>query len=183
MKASIIRKGIAMALIASLIACLGGCTKKFDPSTDDAFEGFTNENLPEVSSFYVSKSGSWGDGEAYSFEVEYNKKGEIKKVSGHVKYGTIENDFTKPAEKSFTLPNEDYELLCYLVKVCNVKSWDGFNKSDPDVMDGWSFSCKVSFKDGSSSDSCGYMITPNNFSRLFTGTRAIFQNHAPEPTD
>ena len=48
----------------------------------------------------------------------------------------------------------------------NVSSWDGFNKSDKNVLDGDSFSLSIETKDEKWIDASGYMKWPKNYSEV-----------------
>lgn len=51
-----------------------------------------------------------------------------------------------------------------ILKDKRVGTWDGFNKSDQDVLDGDSFSLVIYFEDGTSIHASGYMMYPKNYS-------------------
>lgn len=56
----------------------------------------------------------------------------------------------------------------------NVASWDGFKKSDKNVLDGDSFGCYITFKDGTSVSANGYMSWPKNYSDVRKELDTIF---------
>jgi hypothetical protein len=44
-----------------------------------------------------------------------------------------------------------------------IYKWDGFDESDNDILDGSSFSLKITYKDGQSINAHGYMKYPDNY--------------------
>ncbi len=55
------------------------------------------------------------------------------------------------------------EEITKILKKYEVNKWDGFNKSDHNVMDGDSFSLGIWFKDNKSIHASGYMMWPDNY--------------------
>ena len=58
----------------------------------------------------------------------------------------------------------------------NVKSWNGFNKSDMDVLDGNSFSTSFTEKDGTNTYASGYMMWPDNYHEVKKELNELFKN-------
>ena len=44
-----------------------------------------------------------------------------------------------------------------------IYEWDGFHKSEDDVMDGYSFKLNIGYKNGETIDASGYMKYPDNY--------------------
>ena len=58
----------------------------------------------------------------------------------------------------------------------NVSSWNGFNKSDNNVLDGNSFSIYIKMNDNSKIEASGYMIYPNNYSSVKKELDTLFNS-------
>ena len=50
------------------------------------------------------------------------------------------------------------------IDTCDVASWDGFNESDYDVLDGENFRLEIGFSDGTSVLARGDNAFPDNYS-------------------
>ena len=59
----------------------------------------------------------------------------------------------------------------------NVTSWDGFNKSDRNVLDGDSFSFSLRYDEDKEVDAHGYMRYPNNYRDVKQELIDIFTNY------
>ena len=57
----------------------------------------------------------------------------------------------------------------------NVNKWDGFNKSDKNVLDGNSFSFSYSNTDNKSIEAHGYMKWPNNYREFRDEIKALYE--------
>ncbi len=72
--------------------------------------------------------------------------------------------------------DEEFEkkLEDILVKY-NVGSWNGFQKSDPGVLDGNSFNLSVSMEDNQHISASGYMMYPNNYREFVKEVGELFE--------
>lgn len=68
------------------------------------------------------------------------------------------------------------EGLLSILNKYNVKSWNGFKKSDPDVLDGGSFSISITEKDDSYTNASGYMMWPDNYHEVKEELNNLFNN-------
>ena len=72
----------------------------------------------------------------------------------------------------------DEEVLTSLEEVLKkyeVGKWNNFNKSDPNVLDGNSFSLSVHFEDNTLIDASGYMMYPTNYREVKLELDSIFE--------
>lgn len=70
----------------------------------------------------------------------------------------------------------DAELLDRVAELfarCDVASWDGFSKSDPNVMDGSDFSFSATYGGKRSIGAHGYMMWPPRFGEVSAGIRDL----------
>ena len=58
----------------------------------------------------------------------------------------------------------------------NVDKWDGFNKSDQNVLDGDGFSFSARFQDDTSVSASGYMMWPDNYRNVRDELDSLFMD-------
>lgn len=88
--------------------------------------------------------------------------------------------------KPYGISNEDKKILEIndeflskieeIIKKYNVLKWDGFNKSDRDVLDGDSFSFSAKFDDGTTISASGYMMYPDNYRQVRDELDSLFDS-------
>ncbi len=62
-----------------------------------------------------------------------------------------------------------------ILKKYNVEKWDGFNKSDPNVLDGSSFSITINMTDGNHINAHGYMMYPKDYGKVVKEIEELFE--------
>lgn len=72
--------------------------------------------------------------------------------------GNDKNDVVKKA-----LTDKDMENLQNILNKYNIKSWNGFEKYNKNVLDGNSFSLSIIYNDDSEISASGYMAWPDNY--------------------
>ena len=77
-------------------------------------------------------------------------------------------------EKQIT--KKEVKKIEEIIKKYEVYKWDGFNKSDPYVLDGNSFNLSITLKEGSIISASGYMKYPKNYSEVKNELDDIFEN-------
>lgn len=71
--------------------------------------------------------------------------------------------------------NKDFiDRIQSIMEKYNVNKWNSFNKSDPYVLDGNSFSLSLSYEDGTDIDASGYMKYPKNYSEVKSELDSLF---------
>ena len=68
--------------------------------------------------------------------------------------------------KKIELDNNLISELAEKLNKYNVYSWDGFDKTDKDVLDGKSFSIRIAMNDGNSIFARGYMMWPEKYKEV-----------------
>jgi surface protein len=126
-------------LIGILSISLTGCKDKKN------FDG-------DIVSFRYSEGS--GMGPSYEYEINLEKNKYIFKAGGY-------NGANLDVEKEIS--EEQVKKLSKIINDNDIKSWDGFDKSDKDVMDGHSFSLFVNYKSGEKIEAHGYMKYPSNY--------------------
>ncbi len=82
-------------------------------------------------------------------------------------YATIKpNGISDEAKKKVKVDQNTFEKLVNELIKYNVSSWDGFKKSDKNVLDGDGFSFSIRTKDDKRIEASGYMKWPKNYSEV-----------------
>jgi hypothetical protein len=83
----------------------------------------------------------------------------------------------EPPESAITkkVTNSFAEILESILKKYNVEKWDGFNKSDPNVLDGSSFSITINMMDGNHISAHGYMMYPKDYGKVVKEIEELFE--------
>ena len=131
---SIIVIGIVLLLIA---LCKGG----------------SNMEIKSIKSFSFFYTTGYAMNADVRYEVECTEKCIAK-----IKLNGVEEEKAIKKEVS----SSDIRILEDILNKYNVNKWDGFNKTDKNVLDGNSFSLNIVLNDKSISAS-GYMKWPNNY--------------------
>ena len=66
----------------------------------------------------------------------------------------------------YEVDNEDVKRLESILNKYNVGSWNGFSKSDHNVLDGNSFSLYLRTEDDDTVEASGYMKWPKNYEEV-----------------
>ena len=66
-----------------------------------------------------------------------------------------------------------------MLKKYHVEKWNNFNKHDPNVLDGNSFSIDISMKNGETISASGYMKWPENYGKVSNELDEIFMQFYP----
>lgn len=113
-----------------------------------------HEDINKINSFEFGYTEGYG----INTNVRYTMKCDKKCILKVKPYGDDEN---KATEKE--LSSKDINSFISILNKHNVISWDGFNKSDKDVLDGDSFHLYVTYNDNRNISASGYMMYPNNY--------------------
>ena len=119
-----------------------------------------------------SFSFSYSVGYAMNSYVRYNMELIDNKYKVIIKPNGIPDDDALEVEVDKRVMLDVEEVL----KKYKVNLWDGFQKSDKNVLDGDSFSLSVSMIDGGSISAHGYMKWPNNYGNVKGEIDSIFMN-------
>ncbi len=112
---------------------------------------------------------------AYSTEYEWVKTltgARLTKYEGDWQYNeNTEREDCVAAEVEGG--KELYDEICGLLRDNDVTAWDGFNKTDPDVLDGGGFSFSMALEDGSVVSASGSNAYPGGYGNFLNGLRRI----------
>lgn len=139
-------KYVVSIIVIALVFVVTGCTK-LNKKTE----------IKDLKSFIFSYSTG---NEIYSnvrYELDCNENCQITiKPSGI----SDEDKYEVKVDYKFGKRIED------VLNKYNVASWNGFNKSDQNVLDGDSFSIYIDYNDNGYISASGYMMWPDNYSNV-----------------
>lgn len=105
---------------------------------------------------------SYSQGYAIYSNIEYELEYKDSKYIATVKpYGVAEE-----YKREINVTEEFVKKVEDVLSENEVGSWDGFKKSDKNVLDGDSFGMYIDFVDGTSISANGYMSWPKNYSTV-----------------
>lgn len=87
------------------------------------------------------------------------------------------NNISEEDKLTVEIKKEDVQKIKDILKKYHVGRWNGFNKSDQNVLDGDSFSFGVRFIDDTSINASGYMMWPVNYGEVEKALDDIFMNY------
>ena len=148
-----LRTGVIILMLTGLLGMLSGC-------------GILKQKpviLDEITSFSYGYVGS----EPYSME-----RYEAKLVGDQTQLVIVRPG--AETEYTFTESADFMKKLTEIANACNIGSWDGFNKTDKNAMDGYSFHVSLTTRDEKSVNASGYMKYPENFGTSITQIEELF---------
>ena len=181
-------KVVAAMGILGLIASLLGCSDKVEietkgesSGTEAAVDGYDSGlrgsdgagdsaavNTSGVTCFYYSYAGSVG-GDSYSYRAEKGEEGVVFTYETQT-YG----------EMSCGVPEDMLKQLNDIYLDMNLARWDGFDKSNTDVLDGDGFYMSCSFEDGGEMSASGSNAYPEGYSEFCDRIDGIFESYVDE---
>jgi len=78
--------------------------------------------------------------------------------------------------KTYDISDAEIKKILDVLNKYEVTKWDGFNKTNKDVLDGDSFSFSAKFEDGTSISAHGYVSYPKNYGDVKKELIEIFNN-------
>lgn len=93
-------------------------------------------------------------------------------------YLTIKPNGVPDEEKQeVKMKKEDIKKIEDILNKYNVSFWDGFNKTDKNVLDGNSFSFTLDYDENKTIHAYGYMMYPKNYREVKTELIDLFSNY------
>ena len=144
---------IFTGLLAALTLCLCPCFAGAAPT----------EDMPAVKTFWFTRSGmSAGQGRSYS--VRETKRGRFVWI-----------DLYYSCHYVLPMTDEDMAAFSELLHELKLTEWNGFRKSDPDVLDGEDFSLSVVFTDDDVVEASGSNSFPSGYSDKMSRVEEFFR--------
>ena len=124
--------------------------------------------ISNIKSFYFTYTNGYMINSYTRYQIVIEEEKYIAKIKP---YGKSEDE-----EKEIEINQDFIEKIVTILKKYEVTKWDGFNKSDHDVMDGDSFSISITMINDKSINASGYMKWPNNFRNVRDEISVLFMN-------
>ena len=126
------------------------------------------EDIKDIKVFHYGTTDGMAiyDGVHYSIDYEDDKY-----MATIQKNGQSEED-----AKKIEISKEKVEELEEILNKYEVSKWNGFKKSDKDVLDGHSFSLYIRLSDDTSIEASGYMKWPNHYNEVRGSLEEYFEN-------
>ena len=153
---------VLLALVAAVI--MATFVIKNNGDTEDNDEKIFISNIESLRLTY-SEGYAMNAYITYELDCKDDNKARIKL------YGVPEEDAVE-----VTVSDETVKEIEDILNKYNVGSWDGFKKSDRNVLDGDSFSFKLVFDNGKDIYATGYMKYPKNYNEVEYELDNIFKN-------
>ena len=117
-----------------------------------------------------SLSYSYSTGTAINANVSYELKCEMERCQVKIKPNGM------PEEEATVIETgkEIQEKIENILKEYHVEKWDGFDKSDPYVLDGNSFYLNIIMENADTISASGYMKWPNNYGEVKEKLDSVF---------
>ena len=147
-----------IAIIIAVLATLGirKSTKVTPPAS----------NISNIKHFYFTYSNGYAMNSYTKYEIDEKDGKFIAKIK---QYGEPEED-----SKEIEISSEKMKELENILNKYNVSKWDGFNKTDKNVLDGDSFSFSLRTEDNKSISASGYMKWPDNYKNVVGELETFF---------
>lgn len=121
----------------------------------------------------------YSTGTMVNSNVRYNLELKDGKYMAEIKPNSMADEDTMTVE----MKKEDVQKIKDILKKYHVGRWNGFNKSDQNVLDGDSFSFSIRFVDDTSISASGYMMWPNNYGEVEKALTEIFMSYWNKKTE
>lgn len=144
------KKILLNILIIIMALTITGCGKK---------SVIKSEIKSEINSFSYNY-GSYNGG-YYNYSITTNDNKVTLIAEG---YNGVELNINKEIDNVYL------EQLSKIINNNKIYEWDGFDKRDNSILDGYSFELIINYKDGSVIEASGYMKYPKNYD---TGHKAL----------
>ena len=112
----------------------------------------TISNIKHFSFFYSS---GYSINARTRYELDYNNNKYIAKI--------LPNEVPDENIKEVEVPKEVVKEIESILEKYNISKWNGFNKTDKNVLDGNSFSLYITTEDDKQIEASGYMKWPDNY--------------------
>ena len=105
--------------------------------------------------------------------VSYNLEFKDNKYKVSIKPNMVSDE----DKKITVMTKKDIEKIIDILNKYEVYKWDGFKKSNPNVLDGDSFNLTIKYNDDKSISASGYMMWPKNYREVQGELDSIFMKY------
>ncbi len=148
-----IYKYIYLGILIVMLFSFSGCFKRYI-------------EIKDLKYFKYSYSVGYYKDASVSYEIEYKDD----------KYYFYFKDKGIPEEnkKTYTLSEDNIKELIDIFNKHKINKWDGFEKSNKNIMDGNSFTLKIKYNSDKDVYAHGYMVYPSNYREVKTDIENFF---------
>ena len=157
--------GIVLIIIIALIIFL--INKKEDPD-EPPIKG---KEIKDIKNLHYSYSVGYAMYAYYTYDIECEDKCTIK---------IKPNGYPDEEAKTYDVSDDKMNDIISVLNKYEVSKWDGYNKSDKNVLDGNSFSFSLTTKDGANISAHGYMMWPKHYREVREELTSIFDSFIKE---
>lgn len=104
---------------------------------------------------------------------------EIKESGGRYTFCFL--PFREEDEKTVNMSREDAAVLLEIINRHDLWKWHDFSKTDPNILDGTSFSLRIAFADGTVIEANGSNRFPSGYSAACADMDTLFSKYIKEP--
>ena len=131
----------------------------------------STREIKDIKSLHYSYSVGYAMYANYIYEIKCNDKCIIK---------IKPNGYSEEEAKEYEVSEDKIKEIINVLNKYEVSKWDGYSKSDPNVLDGDSFSFSLYEKDGKSISASGYMMWPEHYRDVKNELKEIFDSFIKE---
>ena len=128
----------------------------------------TEKEIKDIKLFHYGTTDGMAMYDGVRYEIDYE---DDKFVATIQKNGQSDEE-----AKRVEISKEKVKELEDILNKYEVSKWDGFKKSDKNVLDGHSFSLYIRLFDDTSIDASGYMKWPKNYSEVRGSLESYFES-------
>lgn len=125
------------------------------------------QEISDITHFYFTYSKGYAMNSYITYQIDKTNNKYIVKIKP---YGKSEDE---KIEKEIS--KEDVVKLENMLNKYNVYKWDGFHKTDKNVLDGDSFSCTINTESDVRVSASGYMMWPENYRNVVSELDTFFE--------
>ena len=89
--------------------------------------------------------------------------------------------FRQEDEQTVNMSREDAAVLLEIINRHDLWKWHGFSQTDPNILDGTSFSLRIVFADGTAIEANGSNWFPSSYSAACADMDTLFSKYIKEP--
>ena len=131
-----------------------------------------NIKIESIKHMYFSYANSYEMDANVHYEVNYKDGKYIAEIKPYL---VADEDKT-----TVEISEEEIKEIIKLLNDNKVSKWNGFDKSDINVLDGDGFSFNLKTKDDKEIKASGYMMWPENYGKVRGGLESIFKKYIEE---
>ena len=129
------------------------------------------KEIKDIKNLYYTYSVGYSIDAYYIYDIKCEDKCTIK---------IKPNGYPEEEAKTYDLDQDSLNKIIEVLNKYEVRKWDGFNKSNKNVLDGDSFSFSITMMDGDSISASGYMMWPEHYRDVREELGEIFNSFIKE---